>query len=126
MTNTLRVLAVDDDPLFRQVIAHKLEQRGYVICTVEDAPTALTTLADFRPDVVVVDMMMPGMDGFALLAALKDREDSRDIPVVILSARKQEEDIVRALQLGAADYLVKPFSADELSVRLSRFVQAAG
>ncbi|HEX6865951.1 MAG TPA: response regulator, partial [Caulobacteraceae bacterium] len=109
----------DDDPLLRQILEHKLSNSGYRVIAVEDGAAALEA-ASQRPSVIVLDAMMPVMDGFETLRRLKADPALRDITVVMLTALKREDDVVSALKLGAADYLAKPFNPDELVVRLQR------
>jgi DNA-binding response OmpR family regulator len=118
MSNT--VLVADDDPLLRSILEHKLTLAGYQVSAVEDGHQALEAVRMLRPAAIVLDAMMPVVDGFEALRRLKADEALKDIPVVMLTALKREEDIVGALRLGAADYLPKPFNPDELVARLSR------
>ena len=115
------VLIADDDPLLRQILEHKLASNGYRVVAVEDGQAALDAAVE-RPSVIVLDAMMPVMDGFEALRRLKADPDLKGITVVMLTALKRDEDIVSALKLGAADYLAKPFNPDELMVRLQRLV----
>ena len=113
------VLIADDDPLLRQILEHKLSSNGYRVVAVEDGRAALEAAAE-SPSVIVLDAMMPVMDGFETLRRLKADPELKSITVVMLTALKRDEDIVSALKLGAADYLAKPFNPDELVVRLQR------
>lgn len=122
MSDPLIVIA-DDDPLLRQILEHKLSNSGYRVIAVEDGQAALDAAAQ-RPCVIVLDAMMPVMDGFETLRRLKSDPDLKTVPVVMLTALKREDDVVSALKLGAADYLAKPFNPDELVVRLQRFATA--
>ena len=125
MTNnsrTIRVLVADDDDLLLQLLEHKLTQQGYTVICVEDGEHALEMARAEIPDLIVLDGMMPGMDGFDVLRNLKEGDDTRDIPVVMLTARNMERDIVSGLTLGAEEYLVKPFMPEELVVRIKRLV----
>jgi DNA-binding response OmpR family regulator len=115
------VLVADDDPLLRAILEHKLSTAGYDIILVEDGRAALEAACRFRPALIVLDSMMPIMDGVEVLRRLKADEDLCSLPVVMLTALKRQDDIVNALKLGAADYLPKPFNPDELIARLSRF-----
>lgn len=114
------VLIADDDPLLRQILEHKLTLAGYEVLSVEDGRAALDTAANTRPAAIVLDAMMPITDGFEALRRLKGDEALKDIPVIMLTALKREGDVLGALKLGAADYLVKPFSPEELVARLYR------
>lgn len=122
--STRRILIADDDPLLRALLVHRLSADGYEILTAEDGSQALATIRDQHPDLIVLDALMPVMDGFEVLRRLKSG-DVTDAPVIMLTALKREQDIVGALQLGAADYLVKPFIPDELGQRIRRLLQSS-
>lgn len=115
------VLIADDDPLLRAILEHKLAATGYRVHAVEDGRAALEAARELSPAVIVLDGMMPVLDGFEALRRIKADAELGHIPVVMLTALKRQEDIVSALQLGAADYLSKPFNPDELVARLLRF-----
>lgn len=117
-----QVLIADDDPLLRAILEHKLTAAGYLVKSVGDGQAALDQAQSDRPTVIVLDAMMPVMDGFEALRRIKSNPDLRGIAVVMLTAMKREEDVVSALRLGAADYLSKPFNPDELVARLDRVV----
>ncbi|WP_200939859.1 response regulator transcription factor [Brevundimonas sp. Root1279] len=117
-----RILIADDDPLLRALLQHRLAADGHDVFAVEHGGQVLPALADFRPDLIVLDAMMPVMDGFEILRRLKSGADQDATPVIMLTALKREPDIVGALQLGAADYLVKPFIPEELSQRIRRIL----
>lgn len=118
-----RILIADDDPLLRALLVHRLAGEGYQVTTVENGSEALAAITEQRPDLVVLDALMPVMDGFEVLRRLKAGGCS-DVPVIMLTALKREQDIVGALQLGAADYLVKPFIPDELGQRVKRLLES--
>lgn len=117
-----RILIADDDPLLRALLVHRLSTDGHEILTAEDGSEALAMIREQRPDLIVLDALMPVMDGFEVLRRLKSG-GLTDAPVIMLTALKREQDIVGALQLGAADYLVKPFIPDELGQRIRRLLQ---
>ncbi len=110
-----RVLVVDDEPQIQQLLRTALEGRGYEIRLAGDGRTALDLAATAWPDVIVLDLGLPGMDGLEVCRRI--REWSR-VPIVVLSAREGDRDKVEALDLGADDYLTKPFSMEELLARL--------
>ncbi|MCR5879721.1 PleD family two-component system response regulator [Phenylobacterium sp. J367] len=114
------VLIADDDPLLRAILEHKLAAAGYLVTSVEDGQAALEKAQSSHPQFIVLDAMMPVMDGFEALRRLKENPALRDLTVVMLTALKREQDVVGALKLGAADYLAKPFNPDELVARLDR------
>jgi two-component system alkaline phosphatase synthesis response regulator PhoP len=117
-----KILVVDDDELLRDLIEFKLRSHGYEVELVEDGEAALEAASASPPDLIVLDGMMPGLDGFQVLQRLSDSGETRDVPVIMLTARRQEQDVVAGLSLGAQDYLVKPFLPDELVLRIQRIL----
>ena len=109
-----RVLVVDDNADMREYLARMLAPH-WTVETAVDGEAALTSIRALRPDVVLTDVMMPNLDGFGLVARLRANEATADLPVIVLSARAGEESRIEGLQVGADDYLAKPFSARELS-----------
>jgi two-component system KDP operon response regulator KdpE len=118
-----RVLIVDDEAQIRRALRTGLSGHGYAVEVAEDGEAALAAIAAHPPDVVVLDLVMPGVDGFEVLRQL--REWSR-LPVIVLSAHGEERDKVEALDLGADDYLTKPFGMGELLARLRAVLRRAG
>ncbi len=110
------LLVVDDDSRVRTVVCWQLEAEGYVLYEAADGNAAWQAIAERRPDLVVLDLSLPGMSGLDLLRRLRDAGDRT--PVVVLSGRSGEGDRILALDLGADDYLVKPFSPGELAARV--------
>lgn len=110
----ITVLVVDDEPMVREVVSAYLKRDGFSVTTAEDGPAALEHLDAQTPDLIVLDVMLPGTDGLAVLAAVRDHGET---PVILLSARGDESDRVLGLELGADDYVVKPFSPRELATR---------
>jgi DNA-binding response OmpR family regulator len=110
------VLVVDDEPMVREVITSYLERDHYRVTSVGDGIAALDWLEVGRPDLVILDLMLPNVDGLSVLARL--RETAADLPVIVVTARGEEPDRVLGLELGADDYLVKPFSPRELVARV--------
>ena len=119
------VLIADDEQLLRELLAFRLEQRDYRPILAVDGREALARLEDAEPDAVVLDMMMPVHDGLDVLRRMRASERHAETPVIMLTARRSEKDIVGALELGANDYLVKPFMPEELLARLSRLLKNA-
>ncbi|MGE0877963.1 MAG: response regulator [Acidimicrobiia bacterium] len=109
------VLVVDDEPMVREVVTTYLELDGLRVHEAADGESALRAIAAYRPDLVVLDVMLPGTDGLTVLRHLRAEGDT---PVILLTARTDEIDRVLGLELGADDYVVKPFSARELTVRV--------
>jgi DNA-binding response OmpR family regulator len=110
-----RVLVVDDEPTLISTIRFNLGREGYDVLTAGDAETALTTARQGSPDLIILDLMLPGMHGFELCRALR-KETS--VPILVLTAKSDEIDKVVALELGADDYITKPFSMKELIARV--------
>ena len=119
------ILVCDDDELLVDLLQFRLEARGFAVLVARDGGQAVAMAAEERPDAIVLDAMMPVRDGHAVLRRLREAEETRAIPVIMLTARRQERDIVGALELGANDYLLKPFIPEELITRLTRLVEAA-
>lgn len=118
-----RVLVVEDDDAVRSAVDRGLGVHGFDVSTVPDAESALTAVARHRPDLMIVDVGLPGMSGIELCTRLRGLDV--DTPILILSARDQVGDRVAGLQAGADDYLVKPFSLDELAARLHALLRRA-
>lgn len=117
-----KVLVCDDDPLLVELVEFRLQAKGFDVVTAVDGEDALQKVASERPSLVVMDAMMPRLDGFEALRRIKEDATIADTPVVMLTARKGEKDIVSALERGADDYLVKPFIPEELLTRLSKLL----
>jgi len=115
---THRILVVDDEPDITALVAYHLAKAGYRVSTAARGPEALKAATEERPDVIILDLMLPGMSGYDVLAELRAKPETREIGVILLTARKQEADRIRGLTLGADDYLTKPFSPAELTLRV--------
>ena len=123
MTERKSILVCDDDPLLVDLLEYRLSSRGYDVAVARDGSEGLAWLEDNRPDAVILDAMMPVVDGYEVLRHIRENPTTATLPVIMLTARKQERDIVGALQLGANDYIVKPFIPEELVARLSRLLE---
>ncbi|MET0695680.1 MAG: response regulator transcription factor [Propionibacteriaceae bacterium] len=123
MTQSDHVLVVDDDDGIREMLQSTLTFAGFRVSAAENAERALAVLTEEDPDAVVLDVMMPGIDGFDFVQLLRLRGDT--LPVLFLTARDAVEDRVRGLRLGADDYLTKPFSVVEVTVRLEGLLRRA-
>ena len=117
-----KILIADDDPLLLQLIEHKLSAQGHKVLTASDGRLAWDISTRETPDLIVLDAMMPVRDGLDVLRSLKGDNRFKQTPVMMLTARRQENDIVSALKLGAADYMTKPFMPDELVARVERLL----
>ncbi|MFW0794008.1 response regulator transcription factor [Gordonia sp. CPCC 205515] len=123
-TTTPSLLVVDDDSRVRTVVSWQLESEGYQVFEAGDGNAAWQRILDLRPDLVVLDISLPGVSGLDLLRRLREAGDST--PVVILSGRSGEGDRILGLDLGADDYLVKPFSPGELAARVRSVLRRSG
>ncbi len=118
-----RVLVVDDDPTVSDVVRRYLERAGYEVTHAADGPGALDRFARDRPDLVVLDLMLPGVDGLAVCRQIQ--QSGAGVPVIMLTALGEEADRVLGLQLGADDYVTKPFSPRELVLRVQSVLRRA-
>ncbi len=119
-----RILLIEDNPDLAFGLRTNLEIEGYEVAVAEDGPSGLAEAQRGRVDLVILDLMLPGLDGFRVLKAL--REDGLGVPVLILTARGEEADKVRGLRLGADDYVTKPFGLLELLARVEALLRRAG
>lgn len=113
-----RVLVVEDEPAQLEILAYNLESDGFLVSRARDGEQALLLIREHVPDVIVMDWMMPHLSGIEVCRRLKSNPETRSIPVIILSARSEDEDKVRGLEIGADDYVVKPYSVVELIARV--------
>ncbi|MCC6445585.1 MAG: response regulator [Armatimonadetes bacterium] len=114
------ILVVDDEPDILSLLQFKLKKEGYTVLTAADGPTGLAAAQTHLPDVIVLDVMMPKMDGFEVLDSLKRRENTGRIPVIMLTAKTQSTDIARGAMSGADLYITKPFVPDDLVAAVRR------
>ena len=112
------VLVVEDEPAQREVLAYNLEAEGFRVAMAADGEEALLLVAEERPDIIVLDWMLPNVSGIEVCRQLKTRAETRGVPIIMLSARSEEVDRVRGLETGADDYVVKPYSLVELMARV--------
>jgi DNA-binding response OmpR family regulator len=119
-----RVLVVEDDVHIAQVLTFMLERQGYRVIYAEDGRAAVQYIVSSPvPDLVLLDVMLPFVDGFEVLNLLRAREGWETVPVLMLTAKSSEQDTVRALDAGANDFIIKPFQPLELLARLRRYLQ---
>src|SRR5437870_12376950 len=119
--HTKRILVIEDNPDLAYGLRNNLEIEGYEVEVAKDGARGLTRAKTSKPDLIVLDLMLPGMDGFRVLRAL--REDGHGMPILILTARGEEADKVRGLRLGADDYVTKPFGVLELLARIEALLR---
>lgn len=112
------VLVVEDEPAQREVLAYNLEAEGFTVSKAENGEEALLLVDEDAPDIIVLDWMLPNVSGIEVCRRLKTRADTRNVPIIMLSARSEEVDRVRGLETGADDYVVKPYSVVELMARV--------
>lgn len=125
MLGEQNILVVDDEPSVVEVVSLYLRREGYVVHTANDGKQALDSISEHRPSLVVLDLMLPKIDGMEIMRRLRDdRGDT--IPVIMLTARGQETDRIYGLEMGADDYLVKPFSPAELVARIRAVLRRSG
>jgi len=119
------ILIVEDDDAIAQVLRFMLERQAYHVTHMADGRAASTHIASSAPpDLVLLDVMLPYVDGFALMAQIRAQPAWRDVPVLMLTAKNAEADTVRGLDAGANDFVVKPFQPQELLARVKRFLKA--
>lgn len=118
-----RILVVDDDAALVRTLAINLRARGYEVEIARDGRTALQSVEDFAPDLVMLDLGLPDLDGVAVLTRIRQHSD---LPVVVVSARQTSDDKVEALDIGADDYVTKPFGAEELMARIRAALRRSG
>ena len=116
------IAVVEDEPSIAEVISLYLRRAGYQVQTFADGRAAQEALSKRPPDLVILDVMLPGVDGFALIRYLRDRSD---VPIILLTSRRDETDRIAGLELGADDYVVKPFSPQELVSRVRAVLRRA-
>ncbi|HCH50892.1 MAG TPA: phosphate regulon transcriptional regulatory protein PhoB [Proteus sp.] len=118
-----RILVVEDETAIREMICFVLEQNGFQPIEAEDYDSALSFLIDPYPDLVLLDWMIPGGSGLQIIKQMKRESTTRDIPIIMLTAKGEEEDKVKGLETGADDYVIKPFSPKELVARVKAILR---
>lgn len=117
----MKILVADDDLLMLKTLEFRLKKDGHTVYTTRDGREALLQIEQIHPDLIITDLMMPFTSGMEIIGSVRKMPGKR-IPVIILSAMGQESVVLEAFQLGADDYITKPFSPNELSVRVRRFM----
>jgi DNA-binding response OmpR family regulator len=125
MTDRMKtlVLVADDEEDIRALVAFRLERAGYEVITAADGEEALTLATNRLPDLVVLDMMMPKATGLEVTRSLREHDETKDIPVILLTARAQEADVARGYEAGVDDYVKKPFSPQDLQLRVQTLLE---
>src|SRR5688572_21431548 len=123
MSKKARILVVDDEPDAVELIAFNLKSAGHEVATADDGEEALRKARSNHPDLIVLDLMLPEVDGLEVCKALRSQPETRGIPIIMLTAKAGEVDRVLGLELGADDYLTKPFSPRELLLRVKNLLR---
>lgn len=124
--NATTVLVVEDEPDIRELLAGALRREGYLVRAAASGDEALAEVRHAAPDLVLLDLLLPGLDGGEVCRRLKSSPSTRPIPVIMLTARGSESDVVNGLELGADDYVTKPFSARVLMARIRTVLRRSG
>ncbi|MBI5463325.1 MAG: response regulator [Ignavibacteriales bacterium] len=114
------ILIAEDQQHIRNLIEYKLKNLGYEIVSVENGLEALETARKLKPKLILLDIMMPLMTGFEVLVELKKDDSTKSIPVLLVTAQSKENEVLKGLELGAEDYITKPFSPNELAARVKK------
>ncbi len=117
------ILIVEDDEFLRSLTAKRLEKEGFAVKVAVDGENAINVLADYQPDIVLLDLLLPGLDGFEVLKKIKSTDAGKKTPVIIFSNLGQKEDIERAKSIGADDFLIKAnFTLDDVVAKISGLI----
>lgn len=116
------ILIADDDVLLTKLLKYKFVAEGFATVIVHNGEAALEAIDNDKPDLVILDGMMPGMDGFEVLLQIRENDETANIPVIMLTSRGMERDVAAGLALGADEYVVKPFIPDEFIVRVKKVI----
>ena len=117
----MKILVAEDEPMLLKTIELKLKKEGYEVITTIDGREAVAKIETEDPDMVIADIMMPYVSGLEIVAIVR-KKTSKKIPIIILSAMEQEKVVMEAFELGADDYITKPFSLNELAIRVKRLI----
>ena len=115
-----RILVIEDDPSVRTLLSKSLAARGYQVEVAKDGIEGLTTLESFRPDLLIVDIMMPRLDGMTFVKAVKGNDETGPIPVIFLTAKNDPKSMIDGINVGAKFYVTKPFQIDELVGKIEK------
>jgi DNA-binding response OmpR family regulator len=116
----VKVVVAEDSSTIRRLVAARLKADGYEVLEAADGEEALKLVREAKPDLLVLDKVMPKLDGFEVIRALREDPQTSDVPIVMLTERTNEDDVLSGLSLGVEDYMPKPFSPHELSARVRR------
>ena len=121
-----RILVIEDDPDIVELLRYNLERESYRVTSVRNGDEGLATLLEERPDLLILDLMLPGISGFEVCRRLRNDPELRALPVIMLTARGEEVDVIAGIELGADDYITKPFSPRELTARVGAVLRRTG
>lgn len=117
-----RIVLAEDDPQIARLTSFKLEKEGFEVIWEKDGGAAFESIKSNLPDLVLLDIMMPVMNGYQVLKKMKEDDEIKNIPVIMLTAKGQERDVVTGIEMGADDYIVKPFRPAELTARIKKIL----
>ncbi len=117
-----KIVLAEDEPQIARLTKFKLEREGFEVIWEKDGGAALESIKANNPDLVLLDVMMPVMDGYQVLKKMKENENTKNIPIIMLTAKGQEQDVVKGIEMGSADYVVKPFRPAELVARIKKIL----
>jgi len=117
-----KILVIDDEPDLVDFVKNWLESKGYEVITAHDGPEGLKKAGEEKPSLVILDVKMPGMDGFEVLDQLRDNPETQYLPIVILTQRRETGSLFKAKEMGTTDYIMKPFKLEELLEMVNRYV----
>lgn len=117
------IIVIDDDPIIRKIIHSQLEKANYQVITAEDALEGIGRIISEKPNLILLDVVMPQIDGYETLQLIKSNSELKDIPIIMLTARDEVEDMLKAFDCGADDYLAKPFEFPELIARIKNLLR---
>ncbi len=119
-----RILVIEDDDHIWNIIQYKLKSENHEPVWANDGLKALQKLEEMKPDLIISDIMVPYLDGLQILKEIKKKDELKDIPVIMLTSKSQEKDVLIGLELGAQDYITKPFSPAELILRVNKVLRS--
>ena len=120
--NKKKILVVDDEPQLAGFVKMRLEANNFEVAVASDGRDGLKKGSENKPDLIILDILMPNLDGFSMLAKLREDEETKSLPVIILTAKDTPDSVAKALKLGANDYIVKPFEARILLEKIRKLV----
>ena len=118
----IKILVVDDDPTLTKLLHTKLVEHGYEVATAKDGEEALAKYLDFRPGLIILDILMPKMDGYTFVREIKTRKDAQEIPIIVLTAKQRMAELFKLE--GIQDYIVKPYQINDLLEKVQKHLQS--